>query len=223
MSVIAEFTIPAEAFALEYTFETMPDVNVEIERLATHSREWIMPFLWATADDLESVEDTLGDDPCIEEVYLLDEDGRVGYFNVHWAERIQQLVDQIVDQHGIMHEAEAGNGNWYLKLQFVDRDALEEFQRYFDEEGLSFELERMYDGNVPKEREYDMTPGQREALVTALEMGYFAVPRRAQIAELAEELDISTNAVSERLRRATGNLTKNTLTFPPSEEFTGAE
>lgn len=212
MSVVTEFTIPAEAFALEQTFDAVPDVKIEIEQLATHSREWVMPFLWATEDDLEAVKTALQNDPCTDEVRMLDTDSTVGYFNVHWAEEVQELVDNIVDQHGIMQEAEAVDGVWYFKFQFVSRDALEEFQTYFREEGYSFELQRMYAGTAPKEREYNLTPEQREVLVTALEMGYFRIPRDAQIEELAAELDISTNAVSERLRRATGNLTKDTLT-----------
>lgn len=215
MSVITEFTIPADAFALDATFETVPDVAIEIERLATHSRKWIMPFLWATSSDIEAVETALHDDPSTDEVRTLDIDGDIGYFTVHWSEEIQELVDEIVDRHGIMQEAEAIDGTWYFKFQFVDRNALEDFQTSFHERGNSFELERLYDGTAPKEREFDLTTEQREALVTALKLGYFSIPREAQIDELAAELGISANAVSERLRRATANLTRNTLTVSP--------
>lgn len=223
MSVITEFTIPVETFALEQTFDTVPDVKIEIERLATHSREWVMPFLWATNENIDSVETALQNDPCIDELELLDKDGRIGYFNVHWTEDVQQLIDQIVDQHGIMQEAEAVNGMWYLKLQFVDQEALEEFQTYFHEQGYTFELHRMHSGTAPKESEYDLTPEQRETLVTALEMGYFSVPRETQTKELAEELGISTNSTSERLRRASGNLTRNTLTVSLPDQVSDAE
>lgn len=221
MSVITEFTILAEAFALEHTFDATPDAKIEIERLATHSREWIMPFLWATDENLDPVKTALENDPCVDELELLDDDGRVGYFNVQWTEDVQQLVDQIVDQHGIMQEAV--DGTWYLQLQFVDQEALEKFQTYFHDERYEFELQRMYPGTAPKEREYDLTPEQREALVTALEIGYFSVPREAQIEELAGELDISTNAVSERLRRATGTLTENTLTVSRPDRVSDVE
>lgn len=219
MSVIAEFTIPAESFALDRTFETVPDVTIEIERLATHSREWVMPFLWVSADDPESATAELREDRCIDELTVLHEGEDASYANVHWSEDVQSLVDRLVDQHGIMQEAEASDGTWYLKLQFVDRGALEAFQEFFHERGHDFELQRMYDGSAPREREYDLTPEQSHALVAALEMGYFAVPREAQIGDLAEELDVSTNAVSERLRRATANLTGNTLTVSIAKSF----
>lgn len=195
----------------------VPEVSIEIERLTTHSREWIMPFLWATDGDIGDLKAALGQDPSVDDFRVISAKSDIGYFNVHWSEEIQDLVDQIIDQHGIVQEAEATDGTWYLKLQFVDRDALEEFQAYFRQQDYAFELQRLHDSTPPKEREYDLTPEQREALVTALELGYFEIPRDAQIEELAQALDISTNAVSQRLRRATGNLTRNTLTISPPE------
>lgn len=215
MSLITEFTIPAEAFALEHTFSVAPDVRIEIERLATHSREWVMPILWATYDDPDEIEQALQADPSITELEAMNTTGDIREFTVEWAEDVQKLVDQIVDQHGIMQEAEAANQAWYLKLKFVDQDALNDFQEYFDDQEYEFELQRIYHETGPKEREYDLTPEQREVLVLALENGYFSVPRDAQIQDLADELEISTNAVSQRLRRATGNLTKNTLMVSP--------
>lgn len=139
MSVITEFTIPAEAFALQRTFEVVPDVTIEVERLATHSREWIMPFLWATSDDIDSVADALRADPSVDTVQQVDSDGSVGQFKIEWIEDFQTLIDDIVDQHGIMQEAEAKDGMWYLKLKFVDQDTVSEFQNYFHGRAYEFE------------------------------------------------------------------------------------
>lgn len=222
MTVITEFTIPAEAFALARTLEAVPDATIEIERHATHSREWIMPFLWTTGEAADTVESALRADPTVDDVTRVGQVGDIAQFTVTWDSSFQKLIDDIVDRQGIIQEAEAANGQWYLKLKFVDRDAVREFQAYFDEHGYPFELERLSDETALKEREYDLTPAQRDALVTALEMGYFDVPRKTQIGALAAELGISTSAVSQRLRRGTRNLTRNTLTHRPRDELTGA-
>lgn len=211
MAVIAEFTVPATSFALQRTFEVVPDVTIEVERLATHSREWVMPFLWVTSDDIVAAENALRADPSVAEVQRIGHDGTVGEFEVEWDEDFQGLIDAIVNQHGILLEADAAAGTWYLKLKFTYQDAVGEFQTYFGEREYDFELQRIYRSTAPKEREYDLTPAQHEVLVTALDRGYFAIPRDAQIDDLADELGISTNAVSQRLRRATRNLTTNTL------------
>ncbi|ADD04458.1 HTH-10 family transcription regulator [Natrialba magadii ATCC 43099] len=211
MSVIAEFTLPADAFALGDTFDRIGEATIEVERLATHSREWIMPFLWVSDCDIDAMAAALESDSSIEEFELLDQKEDIAYLNVHWTEPVQQLVDEIVNQHGIIQEAQATDGRWFLKLKFVSQTAVKGFQRYFQEKEYTFELQRIYDGTAPREREYELTTEQREALVVGLELGYFAIPRNAQISDLADELGISTNAVSQRLRRATANLTQNTL------------
>ena len=47
--------------------------------------------------------------------------------------------------------------------------------------------------------------------MVALEAGYFEVPKQAGIEEIADELDITPQAMSQRLRRGHENLLKNTL------------
>lgn len=218
MSVITELTIPAESFALQRTFEEIPDLTIEIERLATHSREWVMPFLWTSDAEVDEVERALQADPTIDHLQRIGHSQEIGQFKVEWNEEFQQLIDQIVNQHGIMLEAKATNDEWFLKLKFINQDSVQKFQGYFQRQGYGFELQRLYDGTAPKDREYGLTSEQREVLVVALQTGYFSIPRGAQIGDLADELDISTNAVSQRFRRAVRNLTKNTLTTSLAED-----
>ena len=65
----------------------------------------------------------------------------------------------------------------------------------------------------PKMGQFNLSEKQRETLVTALEMGYFKIPRESTLDEIAKTLDISTNSTSERLRRAQTNLVSNTVTI----------
>lgn len=218
MPIATTFTVPAAAFALEQTFEKQPSLSVEIEQVATHSREWVMPFVWTTSDTPQTVHTTLEADPSVESVEPLSLEGRVGYFNIHWVERVQALVDQIINKHGILQQATATTGVWDLRLQFVDHDALEEFQTFVRTHEYGFELQRLTETVGPNERGYDLTAAQRETLLLALESGYFAVPRETQLEALAAELGISANATSQRLRRATANLTRQTLAVPPNND-----
>jgi len=45
----------------------------------------------------------------------------------------------------------------------------------------------------------------------ALDIGYFTVPKRAEIADVAAELGVSPQAVSRRLRRGYASLVASTL------------
>ncbi|MFC7009142.1 helix-turn-helix domain-containing protein [Halalkalicoccus salilacus] len=59
--------------------------------------------------------------------------------------------------------------------------------------------------------QYGLTERQRNTLVAAFEAGYFTVPRETSLSDLAERQDASHQALSERLRRATGNLVESAL------------
>jgi len=47
----------------------------------------------------------------------------------------------------------------------------------------------------------NLTEKQREALEAAYAVGYYDVPKTGQLADIARELDLTQQAVSERLRR----------------------
>jgi predicted DNA binding protein len=67
-------------------------------------------------------------------------------------------------------------------------------------------VERVYplgvtEGDAASTRRWSITPAQEEALRTALEMGYFAVPREVDASGVADALEVSKSAFLERLRR----------------------
>lgn len=65
--------------------------------------------------------------------------------------------------------------------------------------------------HAPVVSRWNLTPGQAEALETALEMGYYEVPREASPAAVAESLGVSKSAFLERLRRAEATLLERAL------------
>ncbi|WP_254861879.1 helix-turn-helix domain-containing protein [Halovivax gelatinilyticus] len=211
MSVIAEIAVPADALALAALFEADGDATLQVERLASHSRKWVMPAVWLSASDVRSAADLIEADSAVEAVELVDVEGPNAFALVQWGAEIQRLVDAVLDRHGVVVEASAAGGTWYLKLKFVERTALTDFQAYTSERDLSVDLRRLADATAAPDEAYDLTAEQRETLLLAHRMGYFDVPREAQIEDLAAALDISTNSVSERLRRATKALTENTI------------
>lgn len=72
------------------------------------------------------------------------------------------------------------------------------------------------DVRIPSESSPDtlLTSEQHRAIGTAFEDGYFDVPRRVRLADLAERLGTSTSALSETLRRGLYRLVEAHLTVP---------
>jgi hypothetical protein len=58
---------------------------------------------------------------------------------------------------------------------------------------------------------YGLTTEQFNALTAAAERGLFEVPRGVTIGDLAEEFGVTHQAMSERIRRATGALVEDAL------------
>jgi predicted DNA binding protein len=56
-----------------------------------------------------------------------------------------------------------------------------------------------------------LTDEQRAALTEAFEEGYYEIPRRQTISEIADTLDISHQALSERLCRAHSRVVETQL------------
>lgn len=54
MATSAEVTLPAEEFALRETFEALPDVEFEVERVVAHDESRVMPILWVAGADSDA-------------------------------------------------------------------------------------------------------------------------------------------------------------------------
>ncbi|MCH7662218.1 MAG: prepilin peptidase, partial [Euryarchaeota archaeon] len=58
---------------------------------------------------------------------------------------------------------------------------------------------------------FGLTDDQQDVLTIAFDRGYYAIPRETTLSELADDLDASHQALSERMRRAHRNVVKNTV------------
>jgi hypothetical protein len=70
---------------------------------------------------------------------------------------------------------------------------------------------------------YGLTDSQHRVLELASRRGYFEIPRDVTLKELADEVGVSHQALSEQLRRGIGALVEDTIcigTFPEGEEAT---
>ncbi|EFW93068.1 DNA binding domain-containing protein [Haladaptatus paucihalophilus DX253] len=61
---------------------------------------------------------------------------------------------------------------------------------------------------------HERTEQQHETLRSAMDRGYYEIPRRMTTTDLAEELGVSHQAVSERLRRGHRCLVEHGLPTP---------
>lgn len=208
---IATFAIESDGFALAHALQAAPGMSVEAERVAAHSTHWVMPCLWAAGGDFEAFDAALEADPSVEEVIERERVGEETFYQVVWSDDVVGHVDAALDMEATILNAAVENGEWSLRVRFASRDQFETFRQYLDEQGLGFRLRTITESSAPRQEMGGLTAAQRDALVAAVELGYYAIPRRVTMSEVADSLDLSRQAISERLRRGTMGLVENVL------------
>jgi predicted DNA binding protein len=115
------------------------------------------------------------------------------------------VVHELVDAGFMIESLTYEGGTAVLTGAVVGHEVLQGVMETAGET-VGVQLKRVYalraEDEVPVATQWDLTPRQETTLRTALEMGYFTVPRGATAIEVAETLEISKSAFIERLHRA---------------------
>jgi hypothetical protein len=202
MTTIAELRIPATEFALKETFEACPDVRIEVLQGVAHDSPGLSNLVWLETEDPEAAHRAIEGDGTVGAVSNLGQVGDRWLYDVEWKAPVTVTVAVLLED-ATMLGATGAEGNWSFRVLFPDRSALSIASTVFEEYDIDLRIERIYElGGSGEHGEYDLTDAQWEALEAALEAGYFEIPREATLGTLSDDLDISHQALSERLRRA---------------------
>lgn len=212
MSVIARLAVPAADFTLGATLTGDTGIRVELERIVPVDGTFI-PFLWVSDDDIAKIEASLREESDIEDFEVIDETNGTALVRVQWTEELDGFLDALDATDAVILEGVGEADTWHFHLRFGGHEALTGFYRRCVEEGISVTVDRVHNPGLPRTTEtgLGLTDTQRETLRTAFDAGYFDVPRRTNLVELAETMDVSDSAVSQRLRRGVSALLAATL------------
>jgi len=215
--LIATFQLDHEAIALEYAFEQLPELAIEAERIAAHSNEWTMPCLWTSGAESTSIREAFEGDPSVETIVDETEFGDEIYYQVEWSDDVQKRINSYIDKQGAILRAAVTPDGWKVRTRFANRNQFDRFRNTLTERGYSYSLLELTEPDEPRVGVTDLTPRQRESLVAAWENGYFEIPREISSNELAGELGISHQTLSELLRRGMNKLVKSQLVTPAQQ------
>lgn len=207
MSTIAEFRLPAAETTLGTALEHAPEATFELESSVSKTR----PSLWVSGVDRDAAEAAFETDPTVEGHELLVETDSRLLFDVSFVDDAVRLRDELLADGGSLLEMWGTDGWWQVRVRFRNRDALCDAYDRLEAAGIAVDLRRVTDVTGVTDTETRLTPEQHEALEAALEHGYFEIPRAISMEELATELGISHQALSERFRRAYETLVDDEL------------
>jgi predicted DNA binding protein len=203
--------LPAAEFALYDLFERVPDARVELEPAVANPDDYALLVVRAAERDHGTVENALRTDPTVGMVECFGERAEGRTYRVRWDGRARQLVGQIVAEDATLLSARARNGRWCFRLVTPDRDTFARAYDAIEELGYSPDCRSITTSDGGRTDRSDLTDDQQDALVAAFKAGYYNVPRDATAKEVADILDISHQALSERLRRAQNQLVDTKL------------
>lgn len=198
---------------LKTALERAPGMTLRVEEeYETEGASTVI--FWAEGGDFEAFEDGLdADDSVVRPKQLAETQTRRLYRIVRSeAARDTSMVASKIDLDLVGLESRATNEGWWARMRFPDRSALAEYRDVHRDRGFPFRIERIYRESAgERPGGAVLTDAQREALRSAYEAGHYDIPQRASQADVARRLDITPQALSERLRRGIHSLIEDSL------------
>ncbi len=217
MSLIAELQLSGNLGVFDYTYNAVPSVSCTVEDFhhiqEDGSRRSVLFGLCQNCD-FDTLETAMEEDPTIREWYLVAEVGNRHLYRVETVSfpSEQPLLFPACRRHNItVLSAWRDADGLYLRARVPSRETLQQFSRDIDEFADQFTLSRLYvEGQRPDDGR-QLTDKQREALALALEHGYFETPSQITLEELADQCEVTAQALSDRIRSAVQTLVANAV------------
>ncbi|MFB6196633.1 MAG: helix-turn-helix domain-containing protein [Haloplanus sp.] len=215
MGVIAELQLPAHQFA----FGRRLPARTEVERAASGGDDSTPVFsLSIPAEHVDGgIDSRLADAGGTQVERLARSDGH----DIRLVE-LDPNGDpffRLLDEHeGSIRRGTGTTETWTFEVHFPGHEDFAAFRAACDGTDLSVDVVCIYNPtNHDTGAWYGLTRRQRRTLELAVERGYYDIPRRCTTIELADELGISDQAVTERLRRGIVTFVRNALLFDGDE------
>ncbi|EMA09645.1 helix-turn-helix domain-containing protein [Haloarcula marismortui] len=181
--------------------ESSPDVTVRPEQMVNDGTSNFL-VIEAVGEGLDQFETELGRDNTVCGFLVLDWTETNRIYRIEVADSAVQVTPSLVQAGGRALDMEGTGGQWLVHAQFRSQAALSQFRSECSERNITFRLDRLYWTSGEANADVcGLTADQQVALETAHREGYFDVPRGISQAELADKLDISPSAMSQRIRR----------------------
>lgn len=210
MATYVVMTLSSEEMGLTETIQRLPDAYCYVEQNAMSSTDSTI-HLWFSCGDGADVAAALEADTSVSEYEHIQTDGCEHLYAVTIRQEIL-LPREIVHQYaGAITKAYGDAERWTLEVRFPSRDDFSAASDAFERYDIDVTYRSIESAGTPDRRMNALTEAQRDVLERAIEMGYFEIPREATLQEIAEELEVSHQALSERLRRAHRSLAESNL------------
>jgi predicted DNA binding protein len=169
-------------------------------------------FYHIESSDFVRFEEGLRDDSTVGEFERVIEtrDGKAIY-SFEYTDEAKLLSPVVSAANGVILDMENDGSAWILTVWIPERTDLVHLWDYARRHDIDIELLRVNEYASLGSTDAGLTDSQRDALLVALETGYFEEPRDATLGDVAADLGISQPAASGLLRRGIKRLVVSSL------------
>lgn len=210
MATVMSFTSPADEFPLGTVFSNLPDVTVELERIIPDETR-IVPYFWVRGADAVDMEAAFDAHEGTVSVTFIDSVEDEFLMRAEWDNEYYGVLSALAEANVTVLSGVGTKEGWRFEVRSESREGISAFRDSCQDHDLPIEITAVHALLPVHGAGFDLTDPQREALVAAYEGGYFDSPRSASLADIADDLDITQQSLSSRLRRGHGRLVANTL------------
>lgn len=200
MATVMDFRSPADEFPLGTVFENLPEVTVELERLIPHE-SLIIPYFWVRGAKAEDIEAAFETHAGVVRIELIDEVDDEYLMRAEWESEYYGVLNALAEANVVVLTGVGTKDGWNFEVRGESREAISEFRSLCQDHDIQIEITAVHALLSVQGSNYELTEAQREALVLAYKRGYFDSPRETSLEELADELGITQQSLSTRLKR----------------------
>jgi len=132
----------------------------------------------------------------------IDDDAFYAYVEHETREMDRQLRDSFDGKHVVLVPPVIYHADGTTRLRTVGRSEALESVIDAVPDAIDVTVESIGEYRGPARGTLELTDRQREVARTAVEMGYYDVPRDASVADIADRLDCAASTISDHIRKA---------------------
>ena len=201
MSLHVEIILLHPRLVLAPTLEACPETSATVEFQPVMTADQPNMIFCIRSPDPESFEKALDRDPTVDGWKVVDDIDGNRYYRVDVSDSTKLVAPELLDRGVRFISAQTDAQGWRLTVIVPDQETLQDFQAHLRDMDIDYRLIRLHEAEQTTVSA-TLTESQRETLIEAYRAGYFEVPRRGSLQDVAKALGISQSAVSQRLRRA---------------------
>ncbi|WP_246988867.1 helix-turn-helix domain-containing protein [Halorientalis marina] len=169
-------------------------------------------FYHIESSDFHQFEDGLRKDSTIGGFErVIDTGDEEAIYSFEYTDDAKIISPVISAADGVILDMENDGSAWTMTIWMAERTDLAHLWEYARQNDIDIDLLRVNEYDGLGNTGAGLTDSQREALLVALESGYFEEPRNATLSEVAADLNISQPAASGLLRRGLKRLIMSSL------------